>query len=88
MACSLFPDPNIFSALATKVRSLSHSNAKRSDLLMKERLGTTIHWAGFFFGGMAVVGSDVGGIQLIIFLLLSWAIKYALTGRKGFFPWN
>lgn len=55
---------------------------------MKEILGTIIHWAGFFLGGVAVIGSDVGGIQLPIFLLVSWAIKYALTGRKGFFPWS
>ena len=55
---------------------------------MKEMLGTTFHWAGFFFGGMAVIGSDVGGIQLPIFLLVGWATKYALTGRKGFSPWS
>jgi hypothetical protein len=54
---------------------------------MKERLGITIHWAGFLFGLLAVVGSDVGGILAAITLLLSWAIKYALTGRRGFFPW-
>jgi len=54
---------------------------------MKERLGITIHWAGFLFGLLAVVGSDVGGILAAITLLLSWVIKYALTGRKGFFPW-
>ena len=54
---------------------------------MKERLGITIHWAGFLFGLLAVVGSDVGGILAAITLLLSWGIKYVLTGRKGFFPW-
>mgnify|MGYP001202871590 CR=1 FL=1 len=54
---------------------------------MKERLGITIHWAGFLFGLVAVVGSDVGGILAAISLLLSWALKYVLTGRKGFFPW-
>ena len=55
---------------------------------MKERLGITIHWAGFLFGLLAVVGSDVGGILAAITLLLSWGIKYVLTGRKGFFPWT
>ena len=54
---------------------------------MKERLGITIHWAGFLFGLLAVVGSDVGGILAAITLLLSWVIKYVLTGRKGVFPW-
>ena len=54
---------------------------------MKERLGITIHWAGFLFGLLAVVGSDVGGMLAAITLLLSWGIKYVLTGRKGFFPW-
>ena len=54
---------------------------------MKERLGITIHWAGFLFGLLAVVGSDVGGILAAITLLLSWGIKYVLTGRKGCFPW-
>ena len=54
---------------------------------MKERFGITIHWAGFHFGLLAVVGSDVGGILAAITILLSWAIKYALTGRKEFFPW-
>ena len=53
---------------------------------MKERLGITIHWAGFLFGLLAVVGSDVGGILAAITLLLSWGIKYVLTGRKGVFP--
>jgi hypothetical protein len=55
---------------------------------MKERLGIIIHWAGFLFASLAVVGSDVGGILALITLLPSWAIKYVLTGRKGFFPWN
>ena len=54
---------------------------------MKKRLGITIHWAGFLFGLMAVVGSDVGGILAAISVLGGWLFKYALTGRKGFFPW-
>jgi hypothetical protein len=55
---------------------------------LSERLGIAIHWAGFLLGSLAVVGSDVGGILAAIILLASWAIKYVLTGRKGFFPWN
>ncbi len=54
---------------------------------MKELLGITIHWAGFLFGFVAVVGSDVGGILAAISVLGGWALKYVLTGRKGFFPW-
>ena len=54
---------------------------------MKELLGITIHWASFLFGLVAVVGSDVGGILAAISVLGGWALKYVLTGRKGFFPW-
>ena len=70
------------------VSSVSHYSAGRSNLVMKERLGIVVHSAGFLFAALAVVGSDVGRILAAIMLLASWAIKYVLTGKKGFFPWN
>jgi hypothetical protein len=34
-----------------------------------------------------ILGGEWAGMRNLIFLLGGWALKYVLTGRKGFFPW-
>ena len=68
---------------------------------MKERLTNVIHWICFLVGILLTTGmlqyyvSARGGLSTdysylfptLLFLLGGWALKYLLTGRKGFFPW-
>jgi hypothetical protein len=61
------------------------------------RLANVIHWI-FFLLALAIVRAAVRDsfdpeqnlqrvFNIVLFLLSGWGIKYALTGRKGFFPW-
>ena len=60
---------------------------------MKERIGITIHWAGYVlvpvFWWVVEYPTDLGSFvfMFLVFLLPSYAIKYVLTGSKSIFPW-
>ena len=70
---------------------------------MKERLADVLHWIGFTIAVYAVgwivwenwccwgfpslARWDVIPKAIVPALGAGWALKYVLTGRKGFFPW-
>ena len=70
---------------------------------MKERLGNVLHWMSFtiavyvvgwivwenwgFWQAWWLARWDVIPTVFVPALLAGWALKYVLTGRKGFFPW-
>jgi hypothetical protein len=63
---------------------------------MKERLANAIHWISFTIAvyavGWILLGElnerwDVIPKAIVPALGAGWALKYVLTGRKGFFPW-
>ena len=69
---------------------------------MLNRFGLVIHWIGFIASALflgilifALIAPNGGGVAPIpsavltpIPLVITWAIRFILTGHKGLMPWS
>ena len=88
--------------LFSKSKDLLKLNLKKGVLRMLNRFGLVIHWIGFIASALflgilifALIAPNGGGVAPIpsavltpIPLVITWAIRFILTGHKGLMPWS